>query len=351
MANATLFWFNIIFISFGFCICEFGEFNETVKWDTRKGTLLGCRYTVGDDYVYKFKQIPYAKPPVGNLRFRKSELADPWRGVLDATDYGPSCIQAFYPNDMRLIPNLNTTEDCLQLNIFVPRTLSKASSLPTMVWVHGGSLTNGQGTMFDGSMLALRGNVILVTINYRLNVFGFFAAGDVKGNLGIYDQQLAFKWVSQNIPDYGGDPNSITIFGESSGSDSVTLHSLIPSNLQLIHRVIAESGSIVSKTHRVPKTENIRATSFQIAKRLKCITLTNEVDTSCMQNKPSQDVFQSYLNVAQAGMGLYVTADEELVPANIMEKIDDPSSDVYRMLHSVDILAGVNSWRSRFNAL
>lgn len=347
MAKETLFkpfvLLNFLFCFISFCSCEFGDFISTVTWNTRKGDLTGTRYKVGEDYVYKFKQVPYARPPIGKLRFRKPQMADPWKGTLNATEYGPSCIQAIYPNDMSLIPNLSITEDCLQLNIFVPRIMSKEQRLSTMVWVHGGSLTNGQGTMFDGSMLALRGNIIVVTINYRLNVFGFFAAGDVKGNFGIYDQQLAFQWVKENIADYGGDAGSITIFGESAGGDSVTLHSLLPSNMNLFHRVIAESGSIVSKNYRVPFTETSRAASFKIAKLIKCITVTNEVDFTCLQNKSSHDIFQAYLNVTQNSMDLSFVGDNELVPTDIIDQINDPSTDVYKMLQSVDLMAGVNS--------
>ena len=231
----NMLWYTCNICSIVYLICvvngEHGNFAGTVTWNTRQGAFLGARYTVLTEDVYKFKRIPYANPPVDELRFRRSVVADPWQGTLNATEYGPSCIQDIF-GDGRLLPNRNISEDCLQLNIFVPRNLSKGNRLATMIWVHGGAYAVGQATTYDGSMLALRGNVIVVTINYRLNVFGFFSSDDpwVRGNFGIWDQQLAFKWVKENIVDYGGDNSRITIFGESAGSFAVTLHSIIPSN-------------------------------------------------------------------------------------------------------------------------
>ncbi|XP_069123069.1 liver carboxylesterase-like [Argopecten irradians] len=142
------------------------------------------------------------------------------------------------------MPYEEISEDCLTLNIYVPREISYAVRKSVMVWIHGGGFYSGRGSMYNGAYIALHGNVIVVTINYRLGVFGFLSTGndDLPGNLGLWDQHLALKWVKSNIASYGGDPNSITLFGTSCGGASVSLHSLIPQNENLFHRVIAQSG-------------------------------------------------------------------------------------------------------------
>src|ERR1700683_1302759 len=171
------------------------------------------------DGVAVFKNIPFAQPPVGNLRWREPLPANAWTGVRDATAFGPMCNQ----NDNKQLPH---SEDCLQLNVWTPKWPA-ASPAPVMVWVHGGGNTarSGGGGLFNGEVLAHHG-VVVVNVNYRLGIFGFFAhSGLTKesphhaaGNYGLADQIMALQWVRDNIAKFGGNPANVTIFGESAGA-------------------------------------------------------------------------------------------------------------------------------------
>jgi para-nitrobenzyl esterase len=197
------------------------------------------------DGIAVFKNIPFAQPPVGDLRWREPLPANAWTGVRDATPFGPMCHQ----NDNKQLPH---SEDCLQLNVWTPKS-PVTSPAPVMVWVHGGGNTAGSGVeaLFNGETLARHG-VVVVNINYRLGVFGFFAhPGLTKesphhaaGNYGLADQILALRWVQENIAKFGGNPANVTIFGESAGASDV--NSLIASPLTkgLFVRVIAQSGPV-----------------------------------------------------------------------------------------------------------
>lgn len=197
-----------------------------------------------------FKGIPYAAPPVGPLRWRPPQPVASWRDVRMTTRHSPACPQpGKYPPDA---PLEATSEDCLTLNVWAPTTKS-AGKLPVMVWVHGGGLTNGSGSVpqYAGDQLAARG-VIVVTINYRLGVLGFLAHPDLNkespfggsGNYGLLDQIAALKWVNRNIAAFGGDPEQVTIFGQSSGSFSVSMLVSSPLAKGLFHRAIGQSGAV-----------------------------------------------------------------------------------------------------------
>ncbi len=195
--------------------------------------------------ISEFRGIPYAAPPVGNLRWRPPAAPVAWTGTRDGSMYGPACEQqlASYP----------VSEDCLTLNIYVPSQTTVTSKLPVMVWIHGGGFISGSGRDFDGSYLAVKGDVIVVSINYRLGYFGFLAhpalsAADpnhVSGNYGILDQQAAFAWVRRNIANFGGDPGRVTIFGESAGGQSV-IDQLISPGAGPLAGAIAQSGSYMT---------------------------------------------------------------------------------------------------------
>lgn len=208
----------------------------------RTGRLRGSAIPGGGAV---FKNIPFAQAPVGDRRWREPAPASAWDGVRDATSFGPMCHQ----NDN---PQLPHSEDCLQLNVWTP-TLSPSSSLPVMVWVHGGGNVAGSGVeaLFNGETLARRG-VVLVTINYRLGVFGFFAHPELTresphraaGNYGLADQILALRWVHDNIGTFGGSPDKVTIFGESAGANDVSALIASPLTTGLFARVIAQSGPV-----------------------------------------------------------------------------------------------------------
>jgi para-nitrobenzyl esterase len=213
---------------------------------TRDGTLQGI---VGDG-VQAFLGVPFAAPPVGALRWRVPQPVKPWKGIWLATHYRPACIQnGMYPPDAA--PEA-TSEDCLYLNIWKPSAV-RSGVLPVMIWIYGGGLENGSAAvpLYAGDQLA-RNGIVVVTINYRLGVFGFLAlqaltresAVHSSGNYGLLDQIAALKWVKRNIAAFGGDPGNITVFGQSSGSISISALTTSPLAAGLFQRVIAESGGL-----------------------------------------------------------------------------------------------------------
>ena len=194
-----------------------------------------------------FKGVPYAQPPVGPLRWRPPQPAQVWTGVRDAQAFGSDCMQnrVGWDDTQTKLP---VSEDCLTLNVWAPASAAKA---PVMVWIHGGGYVMGSGSqpVFDGAALARRG-VVVVTFNYRLGRFGFFAhpaidaehPDEPKANYGLMDQMAALAWVKANIAALGGDPNRVTIFGQSAGGGSVSQLMLIPQAKGLFQQAISQSG-------------------------------------------------------------------------------------------------------------
>ena len=212
--------------------------------ELKNGKLQGV-----EEYgMLAFKDIPYAAPPVGQLRWRPPQPAPKWQGVRDASRFGPACIQPLVEGlNPELIPG---SEDCLKLNVYTPKA---GNDLPVMVWIHGGALLTGSATEpYYKPINLIKEDVIVVTVDYRLGKLGFFAPKELVeeaeennepvGNYGIMDQIEALKWVEENIRAFGGDPNNVTIFGESAGGRSVTWLMTSPASKGLFHRAIAESA-------------------------------------------------------------------------------------------------------------
>lgn len=210
------------------------------------GTVQGL---VGEDGLKQYHRIPYAAAPTGARRWAPPAPVEPWDGVRDATVPGPKCVQpsgtggSFYDET-----GFEVSEDCLVLNVWT-RAAHEEEGLPVMVWIHGGALVTGAGSDYPGELLSSKG-VVLVTANYRLGPFGFFALPElsaenpagVSGNQGLRDQVAALEWVRDNIARFGGDPGNVTIFGESAGALSMSLLQATPLARGLFHRVIGQSG-------------------------------------------------------------------------------------------------------------
>lgn len=219
---------------------------------TASGAVRGK--TSEDGKVRIFEGIPYAAPPVGPLRWRPPQPVRSWKGVRDATKFGARCMQGNVYGDMGFRDD-GPSEDCLYLNVWTPAKDSHAD-LPVMVWIHGGGFAAGASSepRQDGTMLAKKG-VVLVSMNYRLGVFGFFAYPALTqqsihhavGNYGLMDQVAALKWVQRNIGAFGGNPHEVTIFGESAGSFSVSGLMASPLARGLFERAIGESGAFLGK--------------------------------------------------------------------------------------------------------
>lgn len=211
---------------------------------TRTGWVEGERR--GNAEV--FLGIPFAAPPVGELRWRPPVPVERWRGVRDATALPPECAQLPSTNSLG-----SATEDCLYLSVYRPAWHGFAAlrPLPVLVWIHGGSALNGSGSQFDGAELATRTGTVVVTLNYRLGVFGYLAlpgltaesADGSSGNLGLLDQQAALRWVHRNVRWLGGDPRRVTIAGQSAGGHSVCVHLASPTAAGLFQRAAIHSGA------------------------------------------------------------------------------------------------------------
>ena len=220
-----------------------------------------------DGRVRAFLGIPYAAPPIGDLRWLPPQPPAGWSGVLDATKAGNQCAQARIRDQ-----GVAGSEDCLFLNIYAPDTPDKA--LPVMVWIHGGTFLVGSGSQYDGRELAERGHLILVTINYRLGPFGFLVnrsldgadPGQLSGNYGLLDQQAALRWVKDNIEAFGGDPGKVTVAGESAGAISIGLQLVSPGAAGLFERAILESGPFL----HLPTLAQARTRGDQFAAKLGC---------------------------------------------------------------------------------
>jgi para-nitrobenzyl esterase len=223
----------------------------TVK--TEQGVVRGK--TINGGQVKAFLGLPYAAPPVGALRWRVPQPPAKWEGERDATKFGAHCAQNRIWNDMTF-QDSGPSEDCLFLNVYAPAVSNANCKLPVMFWIHGGGYAAGASSepRHNGDFLPLKG-VVLVTINYRLGVFGFLATADLAkegngaaGNYGLQDMVAALEWVKANIRNFGGDPGNVTIFGESAGSFAVSTLIASPRSRGLFHKAIGESGAAFAGT-------------------------------------------------------------------------------------------------------
>src|ERR1035437_3862967 len=224
---------------------------DSLTAKTEQGKVHGK--TINDGKVKAFLGLPYAAAPVGDLRWKAPEPPPKWKGERDATKFGAHCAQGRVFEDMVFQDGVASV-DCLFLNVYAPADAKDKSKLPVMFWIHGGGYSGGASSepRHNGDFLPLKG-VVLVTINYRLGVFGFLATADLAkeangaaGNYGLLDMVAALDWVKANIKHFGGDPGNVTIFGESAGSFAVSTLMAAPSAQGLFHKVIGESGAAFS---------------------------------------------------------------------------------------------------------
>ncbi|XP_076462139.1 acetylcholinesterase-like [Babylonia areolata] len=278
---------------------------------TMYGRVRGLVETVeGGKRVEKYLGIPYARPPLGELRFEAPQPPAPWKGVLRATELPPACPQpqmGMTYIDMH-IPGFNrTSEDCLYLNIHSPKHgQNRRLRYPVVVFVHGGSYQNGMGAMLDGDMLASY-DVIVVTFNYRLGALGFLSipGSPLGGNYGMLDQVEALKWVKANIASFGGDPNRVTIDGHSAGGCSVGLLMLSPLSKGLFTGVIEQSGSPFAHwaVNRHQSSPSLYVRMFVTA--MGCSgNLTSSLLKGCLQQLPSDIVQEIILNEPEIPISL-----------------------------------------------
>jgi para-nitrobenzyl esterase len=253
-----------------------------------------------------FRGIPYAAPPVGNLRWKAPQEHPSWDGVRDATQFGKSCPQL--PGTIFRY-QLETDEDCLSLNIWTPK-IDPNAKLPVMVWIHGGGLVQGSSSQkvndrvtYDGRVFAERFGVVVVTINYRLAQLGFLAhpalsaedtEHNVSGNYGLLDQIFALRWVQKNIQNFGGDPQNVTIFGESAGGKSVCALLASPLAARLFQRAIIQSGGCPSNLRKLRGSsgrESAEAQGERFARAIGCADAPDVL--ACLRSKSVQEILQT----------------------------------------------------------
>jgi len=261
---------------------------------TRSGSIQGKIVETEGFPHYQFLGIPYAQPPVGSLRFLPPVPVRPWTKTLLAQDNGPQCYQH---ND--LLPTISTTaysEDCLHLNIYTQDM--NHTDKAVMVWIHGGGFILGSGNDYAPLPGLLKEGVIVVTINYRLASLGFLTFGNdiVSGNMGLKDQALAIQWVKKNIQNFGGNPNKITIFGESAGGVSVHAQVLSPWNFGQIKGAIAQSGTMLLYNQIKSYGEREETFAKHAAEELGCEKSLNQRTLDCLQNTDIRKIMKMLKN-------------------------------------------------------
>ncbi|XP_006834969.1 PREDICTED: bile salt-activated lipase [Chrysochloris asiatica] len=311
---------------------------------TEGGFVEGVNKKLGlfGDYIDIFKGIPFAAAPKA---LENPQRHPGWQGTLKAKDFRKRCLQATVTQD-----DTYGEEDCLYLNIWVPQGKKEVSrNLPVMVWIYGGAFLMGAGHganflnnyLYDGEEIATRGNVIVVTFNYRVGPLGFLSTGDsnLPGNYGLRDQHMAIAWVKRNIAAFGGDPDNITIFGESAGGVSVSLQTLSPYNKGLIRRAISQSGVALTPwaIQKNPlfwaKTiaKKVGCPMDDTAKMAKCLKITDPRALTLAYKMPLAGMEYPMLHY----LGFLPVVDGDFIP-------DDPIN-LYGNTADIDYLAGTNN--------
>ncbi|XP_005403766.1 PREDICTED: carboxylesterase 3 [Chinchilla lanigera] len=309
--------------------------------DTPLGCVRGRQVGVKgiDHLVNVFLGIPFAQPPLGPLRFSAPLPAQPWEGVRDASTDPPMCMQDIERmNNSRFSLNgkhqiFSISEDCLVLNIYSPAKATTKARKPVMVWIHGGSLMVGSATSQDGSALAAYEDVVVVTVQYRLGILGFFSTGDKRmpSNQGFLDVIAALRWVQENIAPFGGDPNCVTIFGGSAGACIVSALVLSPMATGLFHRAIAQSGVIFSPMLTVSDS-SLKVQS--LAESLACSSDSMAELVQCLQQKKGEELI---LTKESKMIAPTYTIDGSFFPKSPEELLKE------RQFHPVPFLVGVNN--------
>jgi para-nitrobenzyl esterase len=275
-----------------------------------------------EDGVARFYGIPYAAPPVGDLRWRPPAKPKPWTETRDATNFGPICFQVTTLGPFAGPQNDN--EDCLYLNVYTPNVNPDGKGkLPVIVWLHGGANFSGTGNDYDGSKLARDGKTVVVTLNYRLSLLGFLAhpALDAEGhpfaNYGLLDQQAALRWVRDNIGKFGGDKDNVLLGGQSAGSVDTESHVISPLAKGLFHRAIFQSVLLEPSPLATAQAKGV---SFAVA--AGCGSGADEATAKCLRNLTSKQIYN--LAGTQASAPSYssnIILDGEILPGRFVDLI------------------------------
>lgn len=301
--------------------------------------------------ISKYLGIPYAESPVGELRFRnpvqKTVLGKP----LYAVKHQDACLQ--FNVGLQPKGNISYSEDCLYLNIYVPANKRGETSArkAVMVWIHGGGFVVGSADGYLGDNLAAYGDVIVVTLNYRLSLWGFLFSGNEQspGNYGLWDQRMAIQWIHDNINVFGGDPERVTLFGESSGAASVMLHGLYAGNRGLIHRMIAQSGGAASWWSTETLLKRIENT-VKLANLAGCGLKSTEAMLKCLKAVPVKKILEIIDNSNNGfkvlPVGFIPTIDDDFIKVsknNIFTKNSKRNKEDIDFFKSLDLMMGMTN--------
>ena len=322
---------------------------RTVQVETPIGKIVGKISDVIVDghrgHVREFLGVPYAKAPVDELRFQKPRPRKPFRLPFNATNLGPICPQA----GQKVLPidHFTISEDCLNLNVYTPHPIDREANISVLVFIHGGAFATGTANFYVGDVLSYFGHVIVVTINYRLTIFGFLSTKDdtAPGNYGLWDQHLALTWVNKNIASFGGNPESVTLIGQSVGAISAIYQALYIGNKGLIHRLIAESGSAINfgALYAGPMLHDV---PFQtLGLMIGCSSLTSHDLVLCLRRKDEETILSSlHMSFYQIPFGPVYDGDFiQDDPQIMLDKTVDKYADIRDFFGSLDLLIGGNS--------
>jgi para-nitrobenzyl esterase len=288
-----------------------GGNSDEVETTTASGVVRGSI----SGNTLRYLGIPYAAPPVGNLRWRAPAAVTAWSGVRDAKSFGPHCAQ---PGTA--FGAASTSEDCLYLNVYAPKT---PGNYPVMVWIHGGAFYLGLSNAYNPERLVAQGNVV-VTINYRLGALGFMAHPQLSaeqtgasGNYALMDQQAALRWVRDNIANFGGNRNNVTIFGESAGGFSVHAHLASPGSTGLFHKAIIQSGAYAFSAAAQPTLPQSEAVGTAIGTAFGCTGMNYTV--ACLRSIPVASLLTAQATAWPSGP--IPSVDTAVLPASVYARI------------------------------
>ncbi|XP_013793463.1 acetylcholinesterase-1-like [Limulus polyphemus] len=336
MAKANVFILLCLELTFRSCN---SEFTPVIK--TNSGSLRGQTCRILGKPIFKYLGVPYATPPVGNLRFGKPLAVGQWDGVYEATEQPLPCVQKIKYSPYPWKTNQSeSSEDCLYLNIWTPELIGTGELRPVLVWIYGGSFTHGSIDIdfYDGSVLSAYGDVVVASMNYRVGLFGFLNAGtkSCPGNMGLHDQLLAMKWIKENIEFFGGDPKRITLFGESAGAISIGAHLVSPLSRGLFARAILQSGSLYGPIVKGRDGLSGRSKVSEISKHVGCLN-DEDVDienmVKCLKTVPAEEL----LGAAKEKRGDFgPTFGDDYIPIDPNEAFKTGS------FQNVELLIGAN---------
>ncbi|XP_064475855.1 cholinesterase 1-like [Ornithodoros turicata] len=311
-----------------FCVATAVATDITVC--TTGGRITGAVEPTWGIPIARFLGIPYAKPPLGTLRYRPPEPAPPWQGILETKEFRAACAQAngsFPPDIPWLVDKRIVSEDCLFLNIWVPQTCTKRKAI--LIWIHGGGFRTGTPSteLYDGKLLAAVGDIMVVSVAYRLGSLGFLYTGEDSspGNYGLLDQELAIHWIRNNAEVFGGDRSSITLYGESAGSSTVGLHLLATRNAGIVRRAIMASTSPYGQIR--PQSEVGRELATKLAKAVGC-----EVDgndwirvVACLRSAPIEAILRAEDTQYPQNLATFTPSyGDSYLPLSFHETLRDP---------------------------